>query len=137
LNRLRTLALAVVNLTSFNLVTAATEDRKYFDLFDQAAQIDRHHQLIQESCEVLYNVQVAETQGEEIRRQNLLNRILLLLTSFTLVSVTVDAYNFVREQESLIRGVVTRGMVLLQFVLLLSILVTLVMLATRDRRRGQ
>jgi hypothetical protein len=60
LNRLRTLALALISLTSFNLVTASAEDQRYFRLFEQAADIEQRKTFIQEACEILYNVEEAE-----------------------------------------------------------------------------
>ena len=102
LNRLRTLALAVVNVTQFNLVAQADEDRAYFAKFAAASDIDTHHRLIQDACELLHNVQLAQRQHEDARRQKLLNAVVLLLTSLTLVSVTVDGYSFIAGDASVI-----------------------------------
>lgn len=137
LNRLRTLALAVVNLTQFNLVAQAEEDRAYFNRFAAASNIDMHHKLIQDACEMLHNVQVAERQHQDTRRQNLLNSIVLLLTSLTLVSVTADAYNFVREEQPLIADRLSRVQVLAEFVLALALLIIFVIYVSRPKHKRQ
>jgi hypothetical protein len=93
----------------------------------------------QRATETLYNVQVAETQSREVRRQGVLNAILLLLTSFTLISVTADAYNFVRDQEVMIPERLDRVLVLSEFVLALALLLAIAVYVTwpsRRRRRG-
>lgn len=135
LNRLRTLALAVVNLTNFNLVTPTDEDQAYFTAFDEDAHIRQRQELITKACETLYNVQVAETKDEDTRRQNLLNAILFLLTSLTLVSVTADAYNFVREQQDLVGDISSRLRLLVEFVLAIALLATLIIFFSRPRKR--
>lgn len=135
LNRLRTLALAVVNLTQFNLVAQAEEDRTYFGKFAAVSGMQVHHRLIQDACEILHNVQVAQRQQQEARRQNLLGSVLLLLTSLTLVSVTVDAYSFIRDDQPLITDRLSRAQVLAAFVLTLGLLIGIVMKATRPKRR--
>jgi hypothetical protein len=135
LNRLRTLALAVVNLTQFTLVAQAEEDRAYFARFAALSNIEMHHKLIQDAGEMLHNVQVAERQHQETRRQNLLNSIVLLLTSLTLVSVTVDAYNFVREEQPLIADRIARAEALAEFVLAIALLIGVVFYLGRPRRR--
>jgi hypothetical protein len=99
LNRLRTLALAVVSLTNYGRITATDEDQMYFKYWERHANIERRHGLIQDQCELLYNVQVAETQGEEASREKLLSRVVLFLTAFTFVSVMTDSYSFVRDEE--------------------------------------
>lgn len=105
LNRLRILALAVVNVTQFNLVAEADEDRTYFAKFADASKIETHHRLIQDACELLHNVQQSQRQHEETRRQNILGAIVLLLTSLTLVSVVVDGYQFiVGDQQPISEG---------------------------------
>jgi uncharacterized membrane protein YidH (DUF202 family) len=135
LNRLRTLALAVVNLTDFDRVVPTDEDQTYFRKFNEKAEMERKHQAIQDATEVLYNVQVAETQGEESKRQRMLNVIVLLLTSLTLISVTSDAYNFIRAEDLLIDRRFDRTRVLIEFVIGLVILVMLAIFATRAPRR--
>jgi hypothetical protein len=135
LNRLRTLALAVVNLTSFDRVSPTEEDRAYFRKFNDNADLDGKHQLIQQATEVLYNVQVAETQNKDSRRQWILSLIIGLLTSLTLISVTGDAYDFIRDDQSLIAQRFYRLLVVsAELALILAILVVLVVLALRPRR---
>jgi hypothetical protein len=136
LNRLRTLALAVVNLTDFDRVIPTEEDQAYFRKFNRNADIDGKHQMIQHATEVLYNVQVAETQDKDSRRQWILSIIVGLLTSLTLISVTADAYDFISDDQSLIERQVYRVLfVSIEFTLILAILIILVILATRSRRR--
>ncbi|MEU4233009.1 hypothetical protein AB0F17_52705 [Nonomuraea sp. NPDC026600] len=60
LNRLRTLALAVVNLTDFTLVTQSAEDQTYFKAFARDASLDNQRKLITEACEMLYNIQAED-----------------------------------------------------------------------------
>ena len=135
LNRLRTLALAVVNLTDFDQVSPTDEDQTYFRKFNENAEIERKHQAIQDATEVLYNVQVAETQGEESKRQRMLNVIVLLLTSLTLISVTSDAYDFIRADDLLIDRRFERTRLLIEFMVGLAILAMLAILVTRAPRR--
>jgi hypothetical protein len=135
LNRLRTLALAVVNLTDFDQVVPTSEDQAYFSAFKLHADIEDKHKAIQDATEVLYNVQVAETQGEESKRQRMLNVIVLLLTSLTIISVTADAYDFIRAEDFPIDRRVERMRLLIQFVIGLVVLVALAILATRAPRR--
>lgn len=137
LNRLRTLALAVVTLTNFNLVTPTDEDHVYFRLFDNNARIEARHELIQNQCDLLYNVQVAEMQIEENKRQSLLNKIVLLLTSLTLISVTSDAYNFIRDQEHLIGDRFARFRLLLEILLVISVLFMAVLYFMRPHKKNR
>ena len=136
LNRLRTLALAVVSLTNFQSVTATDEDRSYFQLYESNAHLARLHAQIQESCEVVYNVQVAATQLTSTRRQDLLNAILLLLTSLTLISVSVDAYDFLRDQEPIIRDRPIRAVILLVELALIATILAVFFRLFRSRSRA-
>jgi hypothetical protein len=135
LNRLRTLALAVVNLSQFNLVAHAAEDRAYFARFAAASGIDGYRRLIRDACEILHNVQVSQRQHHETRRQNLLGSVVLLLTTLTLVSATVDGYNFIREDRPLIGQASDRALLLAGFVLALGLVATFVVYLIRPRRR--
>ena len=76
LNQLRTLALAVVNLTKFGRVTQSGEDQEYFQHFAQDSSLDQTQQLLADSVYVLYNVQDAEAQTEQLKRDTLLNTVL-------------------------------------------------------------
>ncbi len=136
LNRLRTLALAVVNLTDFRRVVATSEDQAYFRRFEQDEDIAGKHATIQHATEILYNVQVAETQEKDSRRQRMLSIIVLLLTSLTVISVTADAYDFVRGDESLIEERVYRALLItVEIALIVAVLVALAVLVTRSRGR--
>jgi hypothetical protein len=138
LNQLRTFALAVVNLTRVIRVTQTAEDRKYFDSFAGDAHLDRMQQSIIDTVEVLFNVQNAAAEVAQARRESRLNSVVIVIASLTLVSVSVDAYNFVREDQTLIADVIQRALALGQFVLGLCLLVAVVLLigARRERRRG-
>jgi hypothetical protein len=83
-------------------------------------------------------VQVADLQRDDAKRQWTLSVIVGLLTSLTLISVTADAYDFLRQDDPLIESQSHRGMVLIVEVLLIvAILGALVALALRaPRRRG-
>jgi hypothetical protein len=83
----------------------------------------------------LYNVQDAEAQFEQTRRDNVLNGIVVILASLTLVSVTADAYSFIRDQDPLIQARIERVQLLLEFLLGLALLTTLVVWLVRPRRR--
>jgi hypothetical protein len=137
LNRLRTLALAVVNLTDFRRITQADEDQKYFQQFAADAGLDRTQQLITNAVDVLYNVQDAEAQDERARRESLLNGIVVLLASLTLVSVTVDAYNFIEMDEPLIDERLQRVRLLSEFVLALTLVVVILVWMLIRPRRGR
>lgn len=119
LNRLRTLALAVVSLTRFASVTATAEDQAYFEHFERHAHIEARHAQIQNRCEILHNVQLAETQAAEAERaaietqqQRRLGLIVLILTGLTFLSILADSYSFIRgEEKQLIPDMLSRGTV--------------------------
>lgn len=138
LNKLRTIALATVNITNFARVAQAEEDRKYFQLFAEDAQLEQTRDLLRGSVEVLYSVQEAAAQYDLSRRENFLNVLVIVLTSLTIVSVTADAYNFVRDQEALIGSRILRLQLLAEFVLALAALVTVMLwfLVRTPRRRS-
>jgi hypothetical protein len=126
LNRLRTLALAIVSLTDFTRVAPSAEDQKYFSFFEQYAQINQLQQTILNRCDVLFNVQQAETESEEKDREKRLQNILFLLTGITFVSVLSDSYNFVRQGEQhLIPQILMRLEVLLSIVILIILILLL------------
>lgn len=127
LNRLRTLALAVVSLTSYAAVTATEEDQSYFDCFERQAKIGERHQIIQDRCEILHNVQVAETQAEETKRAQVLNGVVLFLTAFTFVGVFADSYAFLESGEDWLPQLLYR-LVVLGSLLVLIIWATLYVL---------
>jgi hypothetical protein len=142
LNRLRTLALAVVSLTSYAPVAIADEDQAYFRRWEQHAKMESRHRQIQQQGEILYNVQVAETQAQEARlaredahRQNLLNQAVLVLTAFTFISVALDSYQFVREQEHWLQFWLERLGMLALLVAALIMTVGAVLRSLSERRR--
>ena len=116
LNRLRTLALAVVTATELTMVTPTDEDQQYFRRFADYAQLDRLRDSIQSSCEILYNIQAAEEKHQQDRRDSRLNSFFAFLTALTLVSVVVDSYAYVRDEDPLLAS---RGLRSLTLVLLL------------------
>jgi hypothetical protein len=138
LNKLRTIALATANITNFARVAQADEDRKYFALFAGDAQLEQTRDLLRGSVEVLYSVQEAAAQHDLSRRENFLNVLVIVLTSLTIVSVTADAYNFVRDQETLIDSQLLRLQLLFEFVLVLAALVTVTLwfVVRTPRRRS-
>jgi hypothetical protein len=125
LNRLRALALAVVNLTQFELVTPTEEDQNFFKRFEAEARLGKKHSLIAGAVEVLYSVQVAEEQERVSRRASRFGKVATLLTSLTLISVIVDSYNFVREDQQILPALILRA------VTLTLLLMLIVMLALR------
>jgi hypothetical protein len=135
LNRLRTLALALVSLTNFDLITPTEEDQKYFGLFEKAANIGKKQSFIQEACEILYNVQEAEFQWQQDRRDRILAYFLAGLTSLTLLSVLTESYNFVGGQNTTLIQSRSERLELLVAVGTLAIL--LVLLLTRPSFRGR
>ncbi|MGW1491865.1 hypothetical protein [Streptomyces sp. NPDC002402] len=137
LNRLRTVALAVVNLTNFNLITQAAEDRQYFRKFGADALISETQQMLQDACETLYSAQEAEVQNELSTRQNILNSIVLVLASFALISTSVDSYDFIRDQNALIEHQAQRLRLLLELVMALVVLVLVVIILLNRPRRGR
>jgi hypothetical protein len=135
LNRLRTLALALVSLTNFDLVTPTEEDQQYFRLFEKVANIGKKQRFIQEACEILYNVQEAEFQWQQDKRDRILAYFLAGLTSLTLISVLTDSYNFIGGQNlALIRSRNER-LDLLVAVGTLGILLVLLLIRPSFRRR--
>ena len=137
LNRLRTLALAVLGLTDFSLVTQSDEDQAYFRRFSNNAHLHRRHESVLRACETLYNIQTAETTEQDARRQNTLNGIMFVLATLTLVSVTTDAYNFVRADAPIFGDLGTRLQVLVEFILAVCAVSVLTIIGTSPRRRGR
>jgi hypothetical protein len=135
LNRLRTLALALVSLTNFDLVTPTEEDQHYFRLFEKAAKIGKKQSFIQEACEILYNVQEAEFQRQQDRRDRILAYFLAGLTSLTLVSVMADSYNFIGGQNATLISSRSERLELLVAVGILGILLILLLIRPSFRRR--
>ena len=120
LNRLRAISLAVVNLTRYDLVSLTEEDKRYFELFEAEEKLHEKHNQISGGVDVLYNVQAAEEQDASRRRSDLINVVLLALTSLTLISVLADSYNFLGGQDQLLARVVLRAVVLALLLLLLG-----------------
>lgn len=102
LNQLRALALAVVSQTSYRSVVATGEDRSYFAAYEAHAEVAALHDRIRESCEVVFSVQSAESEARQSRRDDFLNMVVLALTSLTVLSVSVDSLNFVRDSGDLV-----------------------------------
>ena len=121
LNRLRAMSLAVVNLTRYDLISVTQEDRKYFAAFEAEEKLKDKHAQITGGVDVLYNVQAADEQDETGRRSELLNMVLLALTSMTLISVLVDSYNFVGADKPLVSELVLRAVLLLLLLLFLGV----------------
>lgn len=134
LNRLRTLALAVVSLTSFNLVTPTEEDQQYFAKFEEDAHISRHHDLVSSACDVLYNVQTATQQAVDAMRGFVLNAVVLVLTALSLISVLVGSYDFIRSNENLLDSMGVRIELLAAAVLILTIVVVLLVIRNQPGR---
>jgi hypothetical protein len=138
LNKLRALALAVVSMTNLGRVTQSDEDRRYFEAFTTSAQMEYTQQRLTESVEVLYSVQEAEVQHDQTRRESLLNGVVILLASLTLVSVSVDAYNYLGTQEDpLIQQQLRRVQLLLGFVGVLTLLAASFVWTVILRRRSR
>ena len=133
LNRLRTLALAVVSLTNFTPVAAAEEDQAYFKAYNENAKLGDMHDLILQRSEILLNVQQAEAEEEKTRRDLYLNTIVLTLTGFTLLSVLTDTYGFLRREEKWFQVLFDRERILA--VIILILVVTLFSLTNILRRR--
>jgi hypothetical protein len=136
LNKLRALALAVVSMTNLARVTQSEEDRSYFDKFTTSAGLDSIQQRLTNSVEVLFSVQGAKAQHDQVRRESLLNGVVVLLASLTLVSVSVDAYGFLGGGSPLVDDRVRRVQLLIEFVLGLTIVVTLLLWLVIRRPRS-
>ena len=138
LNRLRSLALAVTTVTDLDHVTSASEDRAYFSLFQAEAKLVERRDFIEKACEILYNVQQAEVENEQARRDRALSYILAGLTTFTVVSVAADAYNFVRQEDPIIDERTQRFVLLIEFLFVLCVLaITLIFLLSRRGPRSR
>jgi hypothetical protein len=99
LNRLRTLALAVVSLTSYGPVAVADEDQAFFRCWEKYARIEIRQRRIQKQCDLLYNVEADEAQAEERKREWVLSRVILFLTALTFITVVTDSFGFVHHEE--------------------------------------
>jgi hypothetical protein len=131
LNRLRTLALAVNSLTSFDLVTFASEDRAYFLRFEADAEMARQRQLVSNASEILYSVQLAEQQSEDANREFVLNTVVFTLTTLTFLAVLISAYDFIRAQQELLRPRTERLVIFATAVLLFAILILVIVVKNR------
>jgi hypothetical protein len=125
LNKLRALALAVVSMTNLARVTQSEEDRSYFDRFTTSAALASTQQRLTNSVEVLYSVQDAKAQHDRAQRESLLNGVVVLLASLTLISVSVDAYGFLGGGAPLIDQQLRRLQLLIEFVVGLAVVVAL------------
>ena len=121
LNRLRTLALAVVSLTNFSIVAAAEEDQAYFKAYNENAKVDDMHRLILMQCEILLNVQQAEAEEDEAKRDLYLNTVVLTLTGITMLSVIKETYDFVKGEERWLQPLFDREEVFSIVILLLAV----------------
>jgi hypothetical protein len=137
LNRLRNLALAVASLTGFSNVTQSAEDQTYFRSWEADTDIQQKRDFIREAADILYNVADAETQANRSRREITLNLILLLLTTVTLLSVSADAYDFIRHEDALIGDRGERARVLVQFLLGLLLVAALIVFVLSRPERGR
>jgi hypothetical protein len=99
LNRLRTLALAVIGLTKFKGVTQTEEDQAYFAAYDRYAELDELHSRILDNSEVLATVQKGESELEQERRDDWLNTAVIFLTGFTMLTVLKDIYEFLKSED--------------------------------------
>jgi hypothetical protein len=135
LNRVRTLALALVRLTNFDFFIPTEEDQQYFRLFEKFANIGKKQRFIQEACEIIYNVQEAEFQWQQDRHDRILTYFLAGLTSLTLVSVLTDAYNFLAGQNPALIRSRNERLELLVAVGTLGILLVLLLILPSFRRR--
>ena len=99
LNRLRTLALAVISLTRFESITQAAEDQAYFTAYDQQARLNRLHEIILSRSEVLLGVQEAEADQEQARRDDNLNTAVIFLTGCAVMSTLWDVYEFLKGES--------------------------------------
>lgn len=127
LNRLRTLAMAIVALTNLDRVTENEEDQEYFAKFAEHAHLTATQSMLNESIGVLYEVQAAEVQEERSKRESVLNLVVVLIALLTLISVTYDAYDFVRDQQTIVSSLGRRLQFLATFLLSLLLLATVLL----------
>jgi hypothetical protein len=67
-----------------------------------------------------------------------LNTVVILLASLTLISVSADAYNFIRDEEAIFEQRFLRIQLLFQFLVALALVVAIFfwyLRSTRRRRR--
>lgn len=134
LNRLRVLALGMLDRTRYLSVSASDEVQKCFQKFESHAKLNEIGEHIESRCQILHDIRVDETLAKEQSRGRFLNLIVLILSGLTILSVASDGYNFIRNQEDLIPILLTRLGVLLAFsIAILSSLYALWCLA--DRRQ--
>jgi hypothetical protein len=134
LNRVRTLALAVISLTDFSLVTPTPEDQTYFSLFQNDSKLDGRRRQISEACDLLYNVQIAEQQDQDAQGQFFLGAVVLVLTALSLVGVMVSGYDFIRAQQEVFPTRTMRYELLVGAVLVLSVIVLVIVAINRPMR---
>src|SRR5262249_24733188 len=135
LSRLRTLALAVISLTTFEVVTPTLEDQAYFRAYNEDAQLEKLEADILRRVEVLLNVEKAESEREQERRDNNLNTAVIFLTGTTALTTLWDAYEFLRGEEKGITDFVIRVQSLVILTLVLVFVLTGINSKVRTRMR--
>jgi hypothetical protein len=126
LNRLRTLALAVISLTKFQTVTQTEEDQAYFRAYERNAKLDKLHDTMLSGSAVLLSVQQAEADKEQERRDDNLNTAVIFLTGFTLLSTLWDVYEFLKGEDKGLQAFVMRAETLGGIALLLLLILVIV-----------
>jgi hypothetical protein len=100
LNNLRTLALAITQLTSFSSTTANVSDLYLFAAFDQLAKVSERHARIRRTSEVFYNLQSELGRQVAERRGKLLSLVLFLISAVIILSVTADVLGVLEKEEA-------------------------------------
>ena len=108
MNRLRTLALTIVNLSDFRLVTEAQEDLKFYECFDKHAFLADRRENIRKQCGELFGTVL---EAKRLAQEERLNMIIVSLTSLTALSVFVDAQGFLSASGPLLPALGERWLV--------------------------
>lgn len=113
LNELRTLAMAVVRLTSLDVVSNNISDLALLDAFDTMAKLAARQARIQSSAEIFFAVQQELGREASAQRERKVGLLVLLLTAVSVVGVVADSWGLVDYDNTVLPDRVWRtGMLL-------------------------
>ena len=124
LNGLKIIAQAVLEMTRYESVSEVDEIQPFFQEFEKYARLATFGQRITSRCQILHDVQEAETSSDEKQRSKFLNLAVLILSGLTCLSVAGDMYNFARYDVNWLPTLIFRLSILGCFASVLFILLT-------------
>jgi|LSQX01.2.fsa_nt_gb uncharacterized protein YfbU (UPF0304 family) len=112
LNKLRTLAMSVNQVTNFSSTSNNISDLFFFKEFEKLGNINNKHDRIQSTCDIFANIHTELAEIAEIRREKKLSNFIFILTSLTFISVTADIIGTVDYVHTILPNPLFRFLVL-------------------------